>query len=206
MTKTLVVKYVPRGERSNTKRVLSEFMSGVKNSAIEELDLAKDVPDMFLADNLAAYIERDYLGQSLSPEQKTLLSKMDKMTEQVRSADIIVLAYPMFNFSMPAVVKAWFDSIMLKGYTWDARDGKYAGLMKGKKALTIVSSGGAYSTGPMKSFEHAVSLSIAEFQFMGFSEVKGILAEGMNGSTDAKSSSLAKSLEEARAVTRAWYQ
>ncbi|MGI0087348.1 MAG: FMN-dependent NADH-azoreductase [Nitrosotalea sp.] len=206
MTKTLVVKYVPRGERSNTKKVLSEFKSGIKNSPIEELDLAKDAPDLFLADNLMAYIERDYLGQNPSAEQKSLLSKMDKMIEQVRSADIIVLAYPMFNFSMPAVVKAWFDSIMLKGHTWDARDGKYAGLMKGKKALTIVSSGGSYSTGPMKAWEHAVSLSNAEFQFMGFSEVKGVLAEGMNGPEDAKSNNLAKSLEEVRAIANEWYQ
>lgn len=206
MTKTLVVKYIPRGERSNTKKILTEFKSKIKNSTIEELDLAKDVPDMFLDDNLMAYIQRDYLKQSLPAEQQNLLSKMDKMTEQVKSSDIVVLAYPMFNFSMPAVVKAWFDSIMLKGQTWNAQDGKYVGLMNGKKALTIVSSGGSYSTGPMKAWEHAVSLSNSEFQFMGFSDVKGILAEGMGGAEDAKSSSLAKAFEEIQAITHEWYQ
>lgn len=206
MTKTLVVKYIPRGERSNTKKILTEFKSKIKNSTIEELDLAKDTPDMFLDDNLMAYIQRDYLKQSLSEEQKNLLTKMDKMTEQVKSSDIVVLAYPMFNFSMPAVVKAWFDSIMLKGHTWNAQDGKYAGLMKGKKALTIVSSGGSYSTGPMKTWEHAMSLSNSEFQFMGFSEIKGILAEGMNGAEDAKSSNLAKAFEEIHAIAHEWYE
>jgi FMN-dependent NADH-azoreductase len=206
LTKTLVVKYLPRGERSNTKKILVEFESRVKNSSVEKLDLAKDVPDLFLADNLMAYIQRDYLGQSPSAEQKSLLSKMDKMIEQVKTSDIVVLAYPMFNFSMPAAVKAWFDSIMLKGHTWDAQDGRYTGLMKGKKALTIVSSGGSYRTGPMKAWEHAVSLSNAEFQFMGFSEVKGILAEGMNGAEDIKSNNLAKAFEEIQAITRAWYQ
>lgn len=206
MTKTLVVKYIPRGERSNTKKILTEFKSKIKNSTIEELDLAKDTPDMFLDDNLMAYIQRDYLKQSLPAEQKNLLSKMDKMAEQVKSSDIVVLAYPMFNFSMPAVVKAWFDSIMLKGQTWNMQDGKYVGLMKGKKALTIVSSGGSYSTGPMKAWEHAVSLSNSEFQFMGFSDVKGILAEGMGGAEDAKSSSLAKAFDEIHAITHEWYQ
>ncbi len=185
---------------------MAEFKSKVKNSTIEELDLAKDVPDLFLADNLMAYIQRDYLKQDISAEQKSLLSKMDKMIEQVKSSDVVVLAYPMFNFSMPAVVKAWFDSIMLKGHTWNAQDGKYLGLMKGKKALTIVSSGGSYSTGPMKALEHAVSLSNAEFQFMGFSEVKGILAEGMNGAEDAKSSNLTKAFEEIQAIAHEWYQ
>jgi len=206
LTKTLVVKYIPRGERSNTRKVLAEFKSKVKNSTIEELDLAKDTPDLFLSDNLMAYIQRDYLKQNITEEQKNLLSKMDKMTEQVKSSNIVVLAYPMFNFSMPAVVKAWFDSIMLKGQTWNAQDGKYSGLMQGKKALTIVSSGGSYSTGPMKAWEHAVSLSNAEFQFMGFSEVKGILVEGMNGAEDAKSDNLAKAFDEVQAITREWYQ
>lgn len=206
MTKTLVVKYIPRGERSNTKKILTEFKSKIKNSTIEEIDLTKDTPDMFLDDNLMAYIQRDYLNQSLPAEQKNLLSKMDKMAEQVKSSDIVVLAYPMFNFSMPAVVKAWFDSIMLKGQTWNMQDGKYVGLMKGKKALTIVSSGGSYSTGPMKAWEHAVSLSNSEFQFMGFSDVKGILAEGMGGAEDAKSSSLAKAFDEIHAITHEWYQ
>ena len=206
MTKTLVVKYIPRGEHSNTKKVLAEFKSKIKNSSIEEIDLAKDVPDLFLDDNLMAYIQRDYLGQNLSAEQKSLLSKMDKMTQQIKSSDIVVLAYPMFNFSMPAVVKAWFDSIMLKGHTWNTQDGKYAGLMKGKKALTIVSSGGSYSTGPMKAWEHALSLSNTEFQFMGFSEVKGILAEGMNEAEDTKANNLAKAFEEIHAIAHEWYQ
>ena len=40
---------------------------------------------------------------------------MDRMTEQLKSADIVAIAYPMNNFSMPAPVKAWFDSVMLKG-------------------------------------------------------------------------------------------
>lgn len=206
MTKTLVVKYIPRGKRSNTKKILTEFKSKIKNSTIEELDLVKDTPDMFLDDNLMAYIQRDYLKQSLPAEQQNLLSKMDKMTEQVKSSDIVILAYPMFNFSMPAVVKAWFDSIMLKGQTWNAQDGKYVGWMKGKKALTIVSSGGSYSTGPMKAWEHAVSLSNSEFQFMGFSDVKGVLADGMGGAEDAKSSSLTKAFEEIHAIAHEWYQ
>jgi FMN-dependent NADH-azoreductase len=67
--KTLLVKYTPRNERSNTKKLLDTFNEKIKNSGIEELDLSNDVPDMFLVDNLAAYIQRNYLGQNLSPEQ-----------------------------------------------------------------------------------------------------------------------------------------
>jgi FMN-dependent NADH-azoreductase len=74
--KTLLVKYTPRNERPSTKKLLDAFSEKIKNSGIEELDLSNDVPDMFLADNLVAYIQRNYLGQNLTPEQKKLMPKM----------------------------------------------------------------------------------------------------------------------------------
>jgi len=115
--KTLLIKYTPRNERSSTKKLLDAFKNEIKSSDIEELDLASDVPDLFLEKNLATYIQRDYLGQELAPEQKKTMSKMDRMTEQLKSADIVAIAYPMNNFSMPALVKSLFDSVMLKGKT-----------------------------------------------------------------------------------------
>ena len=113
--KTLLVKYTPREERYGSKKLLDVFKSGIKNSDIEILDLCIDVPDMFNVQSLHAYINRNYLKEELSSEQKKTLAKMDCMTEQLKSTDIVTIAYPMYNFSMPASVKAWFDSIMLKG-------------------------------------------------------------------------------------------
>jgi FMN-dependent NADH-azoreductase len=203
--KTLLVKYTPRNERSNTKKLLDAYREKIKNSEIEEHDLSKDVPDMFLEENLLAYIQRNYLGNNLTPEQKKLMSKMDRMTEQLKSSDIVVVAFPMNNFSMPAAVKAWFDSVMLKGQTWDVKDGGYVGMMNGKKALVIVTSGGFYSKEPMVTWEHALSLTKLEFQFMGYSDVQGILAEGMNAGDDAKSTNLKKSIEHIQSIAQKWY-
>src|SRR5690349_17390990 len=190
--KTLLVRYTPRNERSSTKKLLDAYKGKITNSEIVELDLCSDVPDMFLEDSLLAYVQRNYLGNSITPEQKKLMAKMDRMTEQLKSADVVVVAFPMNNFSMPAPVKAWFDSVMLKGQTWDVKNGGYVGLMNGKKALVIVTSGGIYSKEPMISWEHALSLTKTEFQFMGYSDVQGILAEGMNAGDDVQSANLKK--------------
>ena len=203
--KTLLVKYTPRNERSSTKKLLDAYKEKIKNSEIEELDLSKDVPDMFLEENLLAYVQRNYLGNDLTPEQKKLMSKMDRMTEQLKSADIVVVAFPMNNFSMPAPVKAWFDSVMLKGQTWDVKNGNFAGLMNGKKALVLVTSGGFYSKEPMITWEHALSLTKIEFQFMGYSDIQGILAEGMNAGDDVQSNNLKKSIEQIHAIAQKWY-
>ncbi len=203
--KTLLVRYTPRNERSNTKKLLDSFKSEIKNSDIEEIELSIDVPDLFLDDSLFAYIERNYLGKDLMPEKKNLMSKMDRMTAQLKSADIVVVGFPMFNFSMPATVKAWFDSVMQKGQTWNTKDGTYLGMMNGKKALVLVSSGGYYKKEPMTSWEHALSLAKLEFQFMGYSDVRGVLAEGMNAGDESKSSNLTKSIEEIQKIAHEWY-
>jgi FMN-dependent NADH-azoreductase len=203
--KTLLVKYTPREEMSNSKKLLDIFRNEIKNSEVEVLDLCIDVPDMFDVENMSAYIHRNYLKEEISDAQKKVLAKMDRMTRQIKSADIVVMAFPMHNFSTPAPVKAWFDSVMLKGQTWDAADGKYLGLMSGKKALVIVSSGGLYTKEPMIHWEHALSLAKVEFQFMGFSDVRGILNGGMNAGDEIQSENLLNSLEDVKKIAKEWY-
>lgn len=203
--KTLLVKYTPREERSTSKKLLDAFKDKIKNSEIEVLDLCVDVPDLFGVENMSTYIHRNYLKEEISSEQQKLLAKMDAMTQQIKSADIVVVAFPMHNFSTPAPVKAWFDSVMLKGQTWDAADGKYFGLMNGKKALVLVSSGGLYTKEPMIHWEHALSLAKVEFQFMGFSDVRGILNEGMNAGDQIQSENLRKSIDDVRKIAIEWY-
>jgi hypothetical protein len=68
--KTLVVSYLPRADRSNTKRLLDAFVESACGQDVEILDLLEDTPDLFLADNLSSYIKRNYLGESLSDREK----------------------------------------------------------------------------------------------------------------------------------------
>ena len=50
--KTLLVHYLPRGNRSHTKKLLEAFRSHLTEDVVEELDLLEDQPDMFLGENL----------------------------------------------------------------------------------------------------------------------------------------------------------
>jgi FMN-dependent NADH-azoreductase len=206
--KTLIVKYIPRNEQSNTKKLLDGFREEISSiSDVEELDLLDDVPDMLLDNNLLAHINRNILGLELLPDEEKLLSKMDRMAVQLKSADIVVVAFPMYNFSMPAIVKAWFDSVIQKGVTFGERnDGQMVISNAGKKALTLISSGGVYSNESALSREHALSLSNLEFQFMGYSDVRGILAEGMAMNEEVKQTNLNKSIRQVREIAREWYK
>jgi FMN-dependent NADH-azoreductase len=205
--KTLIVKYIPRNVQSNTKKLLDAFIEEIGISDVEELDLLHDVPDMLLDNNLLAHINRNILGQDLLPDEEKLLSKMDRMASQLKSAHIVVVAFPMYNFSMPAIVKAWFDSVIQSGVTFGkGNDGQMVISNAAKKALTLVSCGGVYSNESSSTREHALSLSNLEFQFMGYSDVRGILAEGMAMKEEVKQTNLNKSIRQVQAIAREWYK
>jgi FMN-dependent NADH-azoreductase len=132
---------------------------------------------------------------------------MDRMAAQLTSADIVVVAFPMYNCSMPAIVKAWFDSVIQQGVTFGkANDGQRIISNAGKKALTLVSCGSVYSNESFPCREHTLSLSNLEFQYMGYSDVRGILAEGMAMNEEVKQTNLNKSIRQVRAIAREWYK
>nr|MBA4404804.1 hypothetical protein [Nanoarchaeum sp.] len=201
--KILVVSYLPNGQNSRTKKLVDTFVETTKGkNKIEHLDLIKEIPDFITPENLNAYMQRNYMGKQLSNEQKKKLEKFDKMTKQFKAADIVVVAFPMYNFSMPAAMKAYFDSIMQKGETWDINENGFVGLMQGKKALILTSSGGIY-VDERSSYEHSTSLAKVEFGFMGFTDVKSVSAQGVNmGSNQEEIVRLAQ--EEVKKVIKEW--
>jgi FMN-dependent NADH-azoreductase len=71
--KTLIIKYIPRNEHSITKKLLDAFREEIKYSDVEELDLLVAVPDLLLGDRLLAYLNGNFLGQKLLPEEENLL-------------------------------------------------------------------------------------------------------------------------------------
>lgn len=201
---TLVIRYLPSGERSNTRKLLDAFLEAARGQAVETLDLTRDVPDLFVTENLAAYVQRHYLGQALDPAGLQQLAKMDRFTAQLKKADVAVLAFPMHNFGLPAVVKAYFDSVLLKGQTWDMGPAGYVGMMKGRKALILNTSGGVYE-GARAGWEHAVSLAKVEFQFMGYDDIRAVTAGGMNSAPDQAPAAIRKAQDQVCAIAREWY-
>lgn len=203
--KTLLVTYLPSGERSNTKKLVDAFLAAAKGkTAIEHLDLLRELPDVFTAEVLSVYVTRNYMGQALSPAQATVIAKMDRMTAQLKAADVVVVAFPIHNFGLPAPVKAWFDSVLLKGQTWDMNSGGFVGLMKGKKALVLNTSGGIYE-GPMAGWEHAVSLAKVEFTFMGYDVVEAITSPGMNANPAKAPESISAAVAKIKDLLARWY-
>jgi FMN-dependent NADH-azoreductase len=130
------------------------------------------------------------------------MAKMDRMAAQLKGADMLVLAYPMHNFSMPATVKAWFDSVMLKGDTWDISPTGYVGLLKGRKALVLSTSGGVYE-GELAFLEHSASLAKVDLGFMGF-EPEAVVGAGINKYPDKVDEIIAKAKVKIGELLNKW--
>lgn len=209
--KTLLVHYLPN-KRSRTRILVDAFREAIGQAELEELDLCQDVPDLISIASLEAYYARND-GDIPRGVPVEALAKMDRMTAQLKANDVIVVAFPLYNFSMPATVKAWFDSVILQGDTFEPHPrGGYRGLLTEKKALTLVAASGTYSTGTDGKFglfgpdwEHGLSLARTEFRFMGCADIRGVLVESQARRGEIADNKMNEGVEQVRAIVQEWY-
>ncbi len=180
MSKTLLVSYTPRYE-SNTQKLIDAFLQvNSEKSEVTHLDLVKEPAPLLLEENLNALLKRNYMGMELTEEENNFVTSADRLLQQLQDADRIVVAFPMYNFSLPATVKAWVDAIIQNGKTFKITDeGGYEGLCQGKQALVLMTTGGDFSQEPAKSMNYASPLMQACLGFMGI-ESHAITAYGLN--------------------------
>lgn len=109
-----------------------------------------------------------------TPEQQAVDAYSLQLIEELRSADVIVLAAPMYNFSVPSVLHAWFDHVARAGLTFRYTSAGAEGLLKGKKAYVFITRGGLYGA------DHFQTTYIRTFLgFIGITDVEFVHAEGL---------------------------
>ncbi len=180
MAKNLLIHYTPRID-SNTARLVQTYLeSRHSQSEIEQLDLVLEPAPFLLQDNLNALLKRNFIGMDLDESENDAVAGADKLVKQLLGADQIVMAFPMYNFSIPAVVKAWVDAVIQLGKTFKmTEDGGYEGLCQGKRALVLMTTGGDLSQEPANSLNFATPLIQTCMGFMGI-ESHCITAYGLN--------------------------
>jgi len=143
MTKLLVVESSPRGDhsisRNMTRRFVSRWLEAHPDGEVVERDLMESDLPFVTAPWLRAYFTP---AEQQSPEMKEALRLSDELVGEILDADHIVIATPVYNYNVPAALKAWVDHIVRKGLTL-GQDG--SGLVTGKKATVLLASGGVYT-------------------------------------------------------------
>ncbi len=197
MSKILIVSYTPR-EHSNTRKLLSAVTSELaSHHELDVLDLAATPVPQHSSATINALLKRNFGGQTLTPEEQAVLDFPDSILQRLLDCDRIVLAFPFYNFSVPAAVKAWLDVVIQKGRTFDiTASGQFVGMCHGKKALILMTSGGDYAQLPAQTMNLATPLLQNCFSFLGV-EARSVSAFGMDVYPEKTEKILKEALAEA---------
>lgn len=104
-----------------------------------------------------------------------------RIMDDFQKADVLVIGAPMYNFGIPAQLKAWIDHIAVAGKTFRYTENGPVGLVKDKKVIIASSRGGVYS-GDLSFLDYQESYLKSVFKFLGLddSAIQIIRAEGVN--------------------------
>ena len=116
--------------------------------------------------------------------QQTAAQRSDNYIEELRDADALVLAVPMYNFSTPSTVKVWIDHVARAGVSFTYGANGPEGLLNVKKAYVVSTRGGQYAG---SGFDHQTPWIEQVLKFVGIQEIEFIYAEGMAGANAEQS-------------------
>lgn len=133
------------------------------------------VDEAWVAANLTSIDER-------SAAQQSALAQSDALVGELQTADIIVIGMPIYNFGIPAVLKAWVDMVARARLTFRYTERGAEGLLRGKRAYLLVASGG---TAVGSDIDFASTYLRHMFGFLGITEVEVIGAQGAEAVDDA---------------------
>jgi FMN-dependent NADH-azoreductase len=122
-----------------------------------------------------------------------------KVLQELISADTLVLAAPMYNFGIPSGLKAWLDHVIHPGKTFQYGANGPEGLLKGKKAILVLATGGAYTEGPAKAMDFVEPYLRTVLGFIGITDVTVVRAEAQ-AMGEAGAASKAKALATVAAL------
>lgn len=177
MSQLLVVETSPRGDysisRDLTRRFVAQWQAAHRHGQIVNRDLMETNLPFVNAPWLQAYFTSP---EQHSPEMKEALALSDELVAELLAADHLVIATPVYNYNVPAALKAWIDHIVRKGLTLGP-DG--SGLVTGKKATVLIASGGVYTEGsPIRDRDIATRYLRLVLGVIGITDVTFIAAGG----------------------------
>lgn len=191
------------GEKSKSTQVAGDFVSAWRaaNPSARTIhrDLANGVPHL-TGEHLAAWMTEP---TQRSERQQASAGESDPLVEEVEAADVIVIAAPMYNFSISSTLKAWLDHITRAGRTFRYTEKGPEGLLKNKKVFVVTARGGVYTgDSPFKPYDFQEPYLRAILGFNGLTDVTFIHTEAQRMNPEAAEAALAKARTTARELAQ----
>ena len=178
----------PLGETSVSRQLTNEFVQNWKKANPDGTVINRDLSTTALTPLNAAWIGAAYTPEDkLTDAQRETLALSNSLIAELKAADEYVLGVPMHNFSVPGSLKLWIDQIARSGKTFSYATGTPVGLLTGKKATIVISSGGVYDKGTaMASYNFVEPYLRTVFGFLGVTDVTVVSASGASALSTGK--------------------
>jgi FMN-dependent NADH-azoreductase len=165
----------PRAERSQSRKLTRDF---VEAFALTHPGLTVTYRDA--GHDLIPGVTEEWIAAAFTPEanrskdQREVLRLSDTLVDELLAADTLVIGVPMYNFGIPAQLKAWIDQVVRAGRTFSSET--MEGLANGKSAVLVVTAGGEYTDQSPSDF--VVPYLRQVLAFIGITDVSVIRVGG----------------------------
>ena len=210
MTRILQIEASARVARSLSRglaRTFREHWTAIEPAAeFIDRDVGTQPPPFVAEDWIAAAFTP---VASRSAAQRDVLAASDELIDEVARADVIVIATPMYNYGMPAALKAWFDQVIRvdETFSFDLQRGDWPlePVLSGKRLVTLASFGefGFEAGGPRAAFNHLQPHIVTCSRYLGVDEHHFIGIEYQEFADARHDRSRARAHRQARELARA---
>lgn len=196
MSKVLYIKANIKNEgESRTFKVSDSFVEEyMKNNPQDEvivLDLYKEKID---------FLRPEDLGVVFGPKNEdSKKHPVLKYAYQFAEADKYIIAAPMWNLSMPAILKAYIDYVSVTGITFKYTEKGTVGLLNDKKAVHIVSRGGEYGDAPYEMGDRYLRTIL---EFFGIHDIETIAIENLDVAGVDVQGKIEEGIEKAKLIAQ----
>lgn len=196
MTTVLVLNSSASGADSVSRKLVADTVARLRSQhpglKLVERDIAAD-PVPHLTTETTPVLRG---AEPVTSAQTAAKALSDKLVDELKAADVVVIGAPMYNFGIPSTLKAWFDYVLRAGVTFRYSEAGPEGLLKGKRAIVVESRGGLYSSGPAQPMDSQEPHLRTLLSFIGISDIAFIRAEKLGYGPEAKAQSISDAQAE----------
>lgn len=206
--KLLHVDASPKGANSSSRALSRFFVDQLRvhspSLSVDYLDLAAEIaPPITELFTRATYMPP---GERTA-EMREALAASDALCARLLSADALLFAMPMHNWTMPAAFKSFVDAIVRGGLTYiPTDDGRFVGRLGGKKTLFVTTRGVDLRPGsPFATMDALTPALRAAFGFIGVDDPAFVDAQPMQFAHEIEhAAAMRRAKEELAALAQVW--
>ncbi len=188
MTTLLQINTSLFAENGQSSKLARDFVASWKARHADGRVVVRD-----LATQPLPHLDAARFGAFIAPpeartaEQRAVVAESDALIAELKSAEVIVLGLPLYNFGVPSQLKAWIDHIARAGVTFRYTATGPQGLVGGRKLVVFATRGGQYQGTPADTQTGFIT---SFFNFIGIDDIEFVYAEGLNLGDEPKAVAL----------------